>query len=119
MRRLILTAAAFAVLAGCARDEARPVPQGSKPAIFTNDATIAPFYGEEVVNGRLYLVGKRSTWIEFQKTREIPPTEMRTLIGKGPTVDGKRMTVVVQSLKDEPAVEQRLLATMRSRWGIQ
>lgn len=119
MRRLILTAAVLAVIAGCARDEAKPVAQGTKPATYTNDASIAPFYGEEVVNGRLFLVGKRSTWLEFQKSKEIPPTEMRTLIGKGPTIDGRRMTVVVQSLKDEPAVEQRLLETMRARWSLQ
>lgn len=118
MRRLILTAAAFAVLAGCARDEAQPVAQGSKPATFTNDASFAPFYGEEVVNGRLFLIGKRSTWIDFQKTRELPPTEMRTFIAKGPECDGRRMTIIVQTLKDEPAVEARLLETMRARWNV-
>lgn len=119
MRRLILSAAVLITLAGCARDEAKPVAQGTAPGTFTNDASFAPFYGEAVVNGRLHLIGKRSTWLEFEKSQEIPPTEMRTLIGKGPQIEGKRMTVVVQSLKDEPAVEQRLLETMRARWSVQ
>jgi hypothetical protein len=119
MRRFILTTAILATLAGCARDEAKPVAQGTKPGTFTNEATFAPFYGEEVVNGRLHLIGKRNSWIDFQTSKELPPTEMRTLIGKGPLIDGKRMTVVVQTLKDEPAVEARLLATMRSRWNVQ
>lgn len=118
MRRFILTTAILVTLAGCARDEAKPVAQGTAPGTFASESSFAPFYGEEVVNGRLFLVGKRASWTEFQKSKELPPTEMRTLISKGPTIDGKRMTVVVQSLKDEPAVEKRLLETMRARWSV-
>lgn len=119
MNRLVLTAACLCALAGCARDEIQPVAQDAKPGTYSNDATFTPFYGEEVVHGRLYLIGKKNTWIAFEQNKEIPPTEMITKIGKGPMVDGKRMTVVVQTLKDEPAVEARLMNTMRARWHLE
>ncbi len=117
MDRFVLTVAIAAALAGCAQDQTR-APAVGAPGSYQEGGTFTRFYGEEVVHGRLFLIGKKSSWIEFQKTHELPVSEMKTYIGKGPTVDGKRMTVVVQTLKDEPAVEARLMATMRERWQI-
>jgi len=116
MHRFVLTVALAAAFAGCAQDQTR-APATGAPVSYQEGGSYS-FYAEEVVNGRLVLIGKKHTWKEFQAARELPVAEQKTYIGKGPTVDGKRMTVIVQTLKDEPAVEARLMATMRARWQI-
>jgi hypothetical protein len=123
MRRFVLTLAAAAVLAGCAQDQTRAA--GAAPATlgsFQSGGTFTPFYAEEVVNGRLYVFGKQSTYHQFKATGDVNPTAIRTFIGKGPEleVDGKKkhVTLAVETIKDEPAMEARLLATVKERYQL-
>ncbi len=123
MRRFVLTFAAAAVLAGCAQDQARATGGApATPGSFTCGGTFEPFYGEEVFNGRLYVFGKQSTYAQFKQTGDVNPTAIRTFIGKGPEIetDGKkkRMTLAVETVKDEPAVEARLLSIVKARYQL-
>lgn len=97
-----------------AADPANP----AKPGSHQEGGGFSPFYAEEVHEGRLFVFGSKATWEKFLKTKEMDPMNSKRLIGGGPVVDGKRMTLVVETTKDEPAKDKRILETVKARYGL-
>lgn len=128
-------AAAFAVMVGCTDDRSAasstsPAPTASAtPAASAAPATpgsyqvgggFSPFYGEEVHDNRLYVFGSKKTWEEFVKTKEMNPLNSRRLIGKGPLIGQgpQRMTIILETTKDEPVKDKRILKTVSARYQL-
>ena len=61
------------------------------------------FYAEEQHEGRLYIIGKTSSLLDFLRTKELPNSVTKP--NKGPTGE----TVVLETDPNNPALEERLL----------
>ncbi len=115
-------ATVLALTAGCGGD-ARTAASPStppKPGSFQEGGGLSPFYAEEVHDGRLYVFGSKKTWEDFLKTKEMNPLNSKRLIGKGPVVgEGpQRMTMIVETTKDEPVKDKRILRTVAERYQL-
>ncbi len=121
-------AAVLALTAGCGGD-ARPTATSATPTTpaaaptpgsYQEGGGFSPFYAEEVVDGRLYVFGSKKTWEDFVKTKEINPMNSKRMIGKGPVVGQgpQRMTMIVETTKDEPAKDKRILKTVAERYNL-
>jgi len=116
-------AAAIALTTGCG-GETRATNTNATPAtpgsyqVGGNGFT--PFYAEEVHDGRLNVFGSKKTWEDFQKTKEMNPLFSKRMIGKGPVVGAgpQRMTIIVETTKDEPAKDKRILKTVAERYNL-
>lgn len=104
------------LLAGCGGDAPRAQAGGepAKPGSFQEGGVLTPFYGEEVHDNRLYVFGKKKTWEAFQTSHEMDPQKCRRLIGQGPG----RMTLIIETTKDEPAMDRRILETVKQRYNL-
>jgi hypothetical protein len=122
-------AAALVVMAGCTDDRTVASSTSAAPAATAAPATpgsyqvgggLSKFYGEEVHENRLYVFGSKKTWEEFVKTKEMNPLNSRRLIGKGPMIGQgpQRMTMIVETTKDEPAKDKRILKTVSERYQL-
>ena len=125
-------AATLAFMVGCTDD--RAATSSTPAASGTPAATAAPatpgsyqvgggftkFYAEEVHDNRLYVFGSKKTWEDFVKTKEMNPLNSRRLIGKGPMIGQgpQRMTMIVETTKDEPAKDKRILETVAQRYNL-
>lgn len=123
-------ATVLALTAGCDGDARSTAP--AAPATAAAPATIptpgsyqeggafSPFYAEEVMDGRLYVFGNKKTWEDFKATKEMNPLNSRRLIGKGPLVGQgpQKMTMIVETTKDEPAKDRRILKTVSERYHL-
>ena len=125
MHRIVvcsITAALAAILfTGCG--ESRPSAANGempKPGSYQQGGGISPFYAEELVDGRLYVFGSKKTWEKFIATKDMDPMNSKRLIGKGPLIDAgpKRMTLIVETTKDEPAKDKRIIATVANRYNL-
>ncbi len=61
------------------------------------------FYAEEQHEGRLYIIGKTSSLLDFLRTKDLPNSVTKP--NKGP----KGETVVIETDPNNPALEERLL----------
>jgi hypothetical protein len=122
-------AAALAVMVGCTDDRTAATSTPSAPATSAAPATpgsyqigggFSPFYGEEVHDNRLYVFGSKKTWEDFVKTKEMNPMNSRRLIGKGPLIGQgpQRMTIILETTKDEPAKDKRIIKTVSERYQL-
>lgn len=110
-------AAAILLLAtGCGETPRAATP--AKPGSYQEGGGLSPFYAEELHENRLYVFGTKKVWEKFMQTKEMDPMNSKRLIGAGPEVDGKRMTLVVETTKDEPAKDKRIIETVKSRYGL-
>ena len=62
----------------------------------------------------MYVFGTKSVWEKFQTTKDMDPLNSRRLIGKGPN----KMTLIVETTKDEPAKDKRILKTVAQRYQL-
>jgi hypothetical protein len=117
-------AAALAVMVGCTDDRTAAASTASAtpaapatPGSYQIGGGFSPFYAEEVHENRLYVFGSKKTWEDFVKTKEMNPINSRRLIGKGPMIGQgpQRMTMIVETTKDEPAKDKRILKTVSER----
>jgi hypothetical protein len=118
MTRLAILCCALAALsvAGCG-DAARPTAAAGTPAqpgSYQEGGAFTPFYAEEVHEKRLYVFGTRSVWEKFMATKEMDPMNSRRMINAGPD----RMTMILETTKDEPAKDKRILETVKSRYNL-
>lgn len=122
-------AAALAVMVGCTDDRTAATSIPSAPANSVAPATpgsyqigggFSPFYGEEVHDNRLYVFGSKKTWEDFVKTKEMNPMNSRRLIGKGPMIGQgpQRMTIILETTKDEPAKDKRIIKMVSERYQL-
>lgn len=113
-------AAVITLATGCG--ESRPAANATPPSpgSYQTGGGLSPFYAEEVHDGRLHVFGSKKTWEEFQKTKEMNPLASKRLIGKGPVVGvgPQRMTIIVETTKDEPAKDKRILRTVAERYNL-
>jgi hypothetical protein len=113
-------AAAIAIATGCS--ESRPTASATPPTpgSYQTGGGLSPFYAEEVHDGRLHVFGSKKTWEEFQKTKEMNPLTSKRMIGKGPLIGTgpQRMTIIVETTKDEPAKDKRILKTVAERYNL-
>ena len=115
-------AAAIALTSGCG--DSRPAAAANAtpptPGSYQTGGGLSPFYAEEVHDGRLHVFGTKKTWEEFQKSKEMNPLNSKRLIGKGPVVGAgpQRMTIIVETTKDEPAKDKRILRTVAERYHL-
>lgn len=114
-------AAALALTTGCdgetrAANSTPPTPGSYQ----TGGTAFAPFYAEEVHDGRLNVFGSKKTWEEFQTSKEMNPLASKRLIGKGPVIGAgpQRMTIIYETSKDEPAKDKRILKTVAERYNL-
>jgi hypothetical protein len=107
----ILACIAVYALSGCA--EARTASP-AVPGSYQSGGGVSPFYGEELHENRLYVFSSQSTWENFQKTKDMDPLNSRRLIGKGPN----GITLIIETSKDEPAKEKRILASVNNRYHL-
>ena len=122
-------AAALSVMVGCTDDRTASTSTPSAPATSAAPATpgsyqigggFSPFYAEEVHENRLYVFGSKKTWEDFVKTKEMNPINSKRLIGKGPMIGQgpQRMTMILETTKDEPAKDKRILKTVSERYQL-
>jgi hypothetical protein len=113
-------AAPAVAAAGGAPAQAAAVAATPKPGSFQQGGGFSPFYAEEVHDGRLYVFGSKKTWEDFVTSKEMNPMNSKRLIGKGPLVDQgpARMTMIVETTKDEPAKDKRILKTVAERYHL-
>jgi hypothetical protein len=73
-----------------------------------------------VHENRLYVFGSKKTWEDFVKTKEMNPINSKRLIGKGPMIGQgpQRMTMILETTKDEPAKDKRILKTVSDRYQL-
>ncbi|MBA3699417.1 MAG: hypothetical protein H0W78_11265 [Planctomycetes bacterium] len=113
-------AAVLALTTGCG--DSRPTANSTPatPGSYQNGGGLSPFYAEEVHDGRLHVFGSKKTLEEFHKTKEMNPLASKRLIGKGPVVGAgpQRMTIIVETTKDEPAKDKRILRTVAERYNL-
>jgi len=117
-------AAAITLITGCggetratnANANATPPTPGS----YHEGGGLSKFYAEELHDNRLYVFGSKKTWENFQMTKEMNPLFSKRLIGKGPVVGAgpQRMTIIVETTKDEPAKDKRILKTVAERYNL-
>ena len=115
--------AAALALSGCGDSRttsATPATPATPGSYQAGGTAFTPFYGEEVHDGRLHVFGSKKTWEDFQKTKEMNPLNSKRLIGKGPVIgEGpQRMTIIVETTKDEPAKDKRILQTVAERYHL-
>ena len=116
-------AAALAVMVGCTDDRTAATSTPSAPATpgsYQIGGGFSPFYGEEVHDNRLYVFGSKKTWEDFVKTKEMNPMNSRRLIGKGPLIGQgpQRMTLILETTKDEPAKDKRIIKMVSERYQL-
>jgi hypothetical protein len=113
-------AAVLALTTGCG--DTRPAANATpaKPGSYQSGGGLSPFYAEEVHDGRLYAFGTKKTWEKFVVTKDMDPLNSKRFIGKGPMVgEGpQRMTVIVETTKDEPAKDKRVIKTLNERYNL-
>lgn len=109
-------AAILCLATGCGETPRAADP--AKPGSYQEGGGLSPFYAEEVHDNRLYVFSSKKTWEDFMKTKEMNPMNSKRLIGAGPEVGGKRMTLIVETTKDEPQRDQRILNTVEARFGL-
>jgi hypothetical protein len=122
-RFAILGFAAVLALAGCGDSRSAgttPATPATPGSYQVGGNGFTPFYGEEVHDGRLHVFGTKKTWEDFLKTKEMNPLNSKRLIGKGPVVGAgpQRMTIIVETTKDEPAKDKRILKTVAERYNL-
>ncbi len=121
-RFAILGLAAAITFAFAACSESRPAANATPPTpgSYQTGGGLSPFYAEEVHDGRLHVFGSKKSWEDFQKTKEMNPLASKRLIGKGPLVGAgpQRMTMIVETTKDEPAKDKRILKTVAERYNL-
>jgi len=115
-------AAAIALTTGCG-GETRSTNTNATPATpgsYQEGGGLSKFYAEELHDNRLYVFGSKKTWEDFVKTKEMNPLFSKRLIGKGPVVGAgpQRMTIIVETTKDEPAKDKRILKTVAERYNL-
>ena len=114
-------ASTFAI-AGCGdtRSASATPAAPAKPGSYQEGGGLSPFYAEEVHDGRLYAFGSKKTWEKFVQTKDMDPLNSKRLIGKGPLVgEGpQRMTIIVETTKDEPAKDKRIIKTLNERYNL-
>ena len=123
-------AAALTVVVGCTDDRtavtststtaASATSAPATPGSYHIGGGFSPFYAEEVHENRLYVFGSKKTWDDFIKTKEMNPINSRRLIGKGPMIGQgpQRMTMILETTKDEPAKDKRILKTVSDRYQL-
>lgn len=114
---------AVLALTGCGDSRttsATPATPATPGSYQVGGTAFTPFYGEEVHDGRLHVFGTKKTWEDFVKTKEMNPLNSKRLIGKGPVVGAgpQRMTIIVETTKDEPAKDKRILHTVAERYNL-
>lgn len=109
-------------LAGCgdSRSASANPAAPAKPGSYQEGGGLSPFYGEEVHDNRLYVFGSKKTWEKFIQTKEMDPLNSKRIIGKGPLIgEGpQRMTIIVETTKDEPAKDKRIIRTVAERYNL-
>jgi hypothetical protein len=121
----LATILAFTTGCGDSRPAASATPAtpaaAATPGSYQEGGTaFTPFYGEEVHDGRLYVFGTKKTWEKFVATKDMDPLNSKRMIGKGPVVGAgpQRMTIIVETTKDEPAKDKRILQTVAKRYNL-
>lgn len=105
-------AAILCLATGCGETPRAADP--AKPGSYQEGGGLTPFYAEEVHDNRLYVFSGKKTWEKFKATNEMDPLNSKRLIGAGPN----RMTLIVETTKDEPQRDQRILNTVEARYGL-
>jgi hypothetical protein len=106
--------AAMLFINGCTEAPRSANAAPATPGSFQMGGGLSPFYGEELHEGRLYVFGTKKKWEEFQVTKDMDPLNSRRLIGAGPN----KMTLIVETTKDEPAKDKRILKTVAERYNL-
>jgi hypothetical protein len=124
-RTTVLAAIAALALAGCTGD--RPVASApATPGRYIEEGT--KFYAELLHEhkGRksIVLFSDKASLEEFEKSGEVPPP-VKSFIGRGPEIDGRKITVVLAMANaknlnggaDEAATkDRRVIKTFESRY---
>ncbi|HYE04276.1 MAG TPA: hypothetical protein VEL07_02035 [Planctomycetota bacterium] len=84
------------------------------PGSYVEKGAFAPYYAEELHDGRIYVFGQQKTHEAFVATRSVNPLTSKSFIRRGPN----RETVIVESDKDAPTMTTRLWRHFRARHGI-
>jgi len=121
-RSAILGLATVLFLAGCgdSRTASAAPTAPATPGSYQVGGGLSPFYAEELHENRLYVFGTKKVWEKFVQTKDMDPLNSKRLIGKGPKVgEGpQKMTIVVETTKDEPAKDKRILRTVAERYNL-
>ncbi len=113
-RYLIPALFTIIALGGCMDDRTAQTQTPATPGSFQMGGGLSPFYAEELHDNRMYVFGTKSVWEKFQTTKDMDPLNSRRLIGKGPN----KMTLIVETTKDEPGKDKRILKTVAERYKL-
>ena len=119
MSRLAVLCALAAALAVAGCDDSRSTAGAAagtpaQPGSYQEGGGFSPFYAEEVQDKRLYVFGSKQVWEKFMATKEMDPMNSRRLINAGPN----HMTMILETTKDEPAKDKRILETVKNRYNL-
>ena len=114
---ILCLATALYLSTGCGETTPRAA-NPAQPGSYQEGGGLSPFYAEEVLDHRLYVFGSKKTWEKFIATKEMDPMNSKRMIGVGPQVDGKRMTLILETTKDEPSKDKRILDTVEARYSL-
>jgi hypothetical protein len=121
-RSAIFGLATVLFLAGCgdSRTAATTPAAPATPGSYQEGGGFSPFYAEELHDNRLYVFGSKSVWEKFVQTKDMDPLNSKRLIGKGPKIgEGpQKMTIILETTKDEPAKDKRILKTVSERYNL-
>jgi hypothetical protein len=109
---LVAPALLIACFTGCG-EEGRITPL-TVATPCCEEGGFSPFYGEAVEDGRLYVFGKKLTYDRFMESKSVDPQKSVRKIGAGPG----GMTVILETSKDEPAMEERIRNRVMGRYGL-